>query len=1040
MMRKTLLLLFLMVGFILTYAQEQTVTGVVTAASDGAPLPGVTVSLKGTTQGTTTDVDGKYAITLQEGDHTLVFSFIGMTTQEVAVGSQTTINVALETSTEDIEEVVVTALGISREKKALGYSVQQVSSDEITNSGRPDVIQSMQGKVAGVDIISAGGAGGSTRITIRGSNSLDPNADNQPLFVVDGIPISNSTISGNILPSAGSNASGSSMQFGFSNRAMDLNPNDIESMSVLKGAAATALYGARAANGAIIITTKSGKAGKTVVKINSKVIFDDVAIFPEEQTTWGRGLYSDINVLEEEPKEPSGNFGTFVEWGYKRDAIGETYYNNMEEFFQTGVTYDNSVSISGGSEKGNFYLSAATLDQGGIVPNTEWGRTSVKFSGSREISNKMKTSASVTYTKSGGRRGNHGDKSYMSSMLYWPNSLDMSIYQDENGAHVTHPYIDNPYYLINKTYLEDDVNRVLGYVDISYDILKNLTLSYRLGSDYYSDSRTYVVPYAEVPGEQPLDLASQNGGYIVEERINFSETNSDLILTFNKDITEDLKVTALLGNNVLISTYDRLNTRGEKWASPAFYDISNTTFKYSSNADVLKRMIGVYGNLRFEYKNYLFLGLTGRNDISSTLPVDSRSYFYPSVNLGFIVTDALNLESNLISYAKLRASYAKVAKDAPAHSLDRLYTSSTFGESATLTMDNSLGNSALKPEQTTSLEFGTDMQFFDKRLGVDFSWYKANTVDMLFRTPVAYTTGYSSVLNNIGELENKGIELLVTGEVLRGKDFNWDVTVNFSKNRTKVISLANDLEEIEIASGYAGIHQKLVVDGYYGDMYGYTYKQYYDANGNAQGAIINSDGRPTIDWDNPVFYGNVNPDWSGGINNTLSYKGLSFSFLIETKQGHIMSNEHVRNLIRQGKHISTEHRPTASEEGVILDGINVDDDGNLIGENVNRIQHYRNFYRYRDADNAATVIEDASWIRLRTLNLTYNLPGDLISKTNLLSGASISFIGSNLWVLTDFSGFDPEISKFGAGSNAQGYTGYSTPNTRQIGFSVNLTF
>lgn len=1016
---------------------QTTITGKITD-SKGASIPGANVWVKGTTVVSISDANGNYSIKVPDDSKALMVSFMGMKKQEVNMNGRAIIDVVLENDDMVLDDVVVTALGIKRDKKALGYAVEEVSADEIAKSGSTDVVGAMQGQVAGVDIISAGGAGASTRIVIRGANSLNMSADNQPLFVVDGIPISNATVSGNVKPSTGSNASNSSEQFGFSNRAMDLNPNDIESMSILKGAAATALYGARAANGAVIITTKSGKKGTMLINFNSKFTYDYVGKFPEFQKIWGRGRVKTAQ-LDDTPQPAVGNSSTFYQYGYKLSDIGETYYDNMRNFYQTGMTYENSISFSGGSDKGNFYLSASNLSQEGIIPNTKWGRKNVKLSATRNISRKLKVSASASFINSGGRRGNQGDKSYMSSLLYWSPSVDIREYEDENGAMITHPYIDNPLYLVNHTYLEDDVNRIMGYVSMSYDILDNLTLTYRLGTDIYSDSRTYVVPYAEVQGAQPLDVASKNGGFIVEERINFNETNSDLMLSYDAKINDDLKFSAIIGNNVFISSYDRLNSRGETWASPKFYDISNTTYKYISNSDVNKRMIGIYGNIRFEFKNYLFLGITGRNDISSTLPVSERSYFYPSANLGFVFTDALNLKSNYFSYGKIRVSWAKVAKDAPAHKLDKLYTAYTFGgTTASLTTDNSLGNTQLKPEMTTSIEFGTDLRFFNNRLGLDFSYYKANTVDMLFPIPVAQSTGYTTILDNIGELENKGVELLLTATPVKTKNFKWNISVNYTKSTTEVLALNDELDEINTSSGYGGVFQKLVVGGKYGDMYGYTYKKHDNGDGT-KSLIIGTDGRPIIDWDSAVYRGNVNPEWSAGITNTFTYKNLTLSFLFETKQGMVMADDHVRNMIRQGTHISTQNRPAASEGGVVLDGVNVDASGNVT-TNVYPISEYRAYYRYTVASDVNTIVEDASWIRLRSASLTYSLPQNVINKMKYLKGLSVTISGNNLLLFTNFKGFDPEISKFGAGSNSQGYTGYSTPNTKRIGFALNVKF
>ena len=1037
-MRKIVFMLaFLFLG--LQVFAQSTIKGVVTD-NNGDPVPGANVWVKGFSNvGTITDMSGNYSISAPAEATTIVFSFMGMKTKEVAIGGQTTINVSLESEDQTIDDVVVTALGIKRSKKALGYAVQEVSSEEMQQSGKADMVSALQGKVAGVNITSAGGAGASTRIVIRGANSLDPNADNQPLFVIDGVPISNQTVSGSIAPSAGSNAGSASEQFGFSNRAMDINPDDIESISVLKGASATALYGARAANGAIIITTKKGKNGVTTINFNSKVTIDKVTRFPEMQKTWGMGTLSAAD-LDDPPVsvDPTSNLGTFYEFGYRRADTGEPYYDNMKNFFETGVTYNNNLAISSGSEKGSYYFSVSDLRQTGIVPNTTWGRKSVKLNATKKVSDRFSTSASLTYTNTGGDRGNHGDKSYMSSMLYMSNSMDMSNYKDESGAMITHPWIDNPYYLLEKVKYTDDVNRITGYFDFDFKITDHINLKYRLGNDMYSDSRTYIVPWAEVPGEQPLDVSTQVHGFMVEERINFNELNSDIMINFDYDLTQDLKLNVLLGQNVMMQDYDRLNTRGEGWASPGFYDISNTAFKFSSNSAYRKRIVGFYGDVRLDFKDYLFLDITGRNDISSTLPKNARSYFYPSVNLGFVFTDAFGISSDKFNYGKIRASWAKVAKDAPPNRLDKYYTAYTHGSNTALTKDNSLGNTALKPEMTTSLEFGLDMRFFNNRLGVDFSWYKANTVDMLFPIPVAYSTGYSSILDNLGELENKGIEFLLTGTPVRTSGFSWDIALNFSKNKTKVVKLSNDLEEIVSSSGSSGVHTKLVEGGYYGDMYGYTYVNDTAADGTIS-PIIGADGRPTNDWDNEVYIGNVNPDWSMGITNTLKYKGIILSFLIDIKQGQVVLNDHVRMLIRQGKHISTEYRPLLSEGGMVLDGVMDDGTGNYV-KNTNVLQNYRYFYRFRQQYNVYDIVDDASWVRLRSLSLGYSLPKSILGEGKFLKGLTATFTGTNLFINTPYRGFDPEISRNGAASNAQGYAGYSTPNTSTYSFSLNFTF
>ena len=635
-------------------AQSRMVSGKVSSAESGETLPGVNVLVKGTSTGTVTDVDGNYRISVNSENPTIVFSFIGYETLEEAVGNRSTLNVALNASVEQLSEVVVTSFGIEREKKALGYSVQELSSEEITETQQPNVVNALRGKVAGVSIQSSSGQpGAGSNIVIRGITSLSPTADNQPLFVVDGIPISNSTVSGDVLPSAGSNAIGSSEQFAQSNRAVDINPNDIESLSILKGPAATALYGLRAANGAVIITTKKGKAGKATVSVSSSFGWDNVNKWPESQTRFREGRFGRLRFNSD------GSPLRFQQFGPPTVA-STPFYDNFRDFFKTGTRIDNSVSVSGGNENTTFFASASRLDQQGIVPYSEWDRTTFKLSAATKASERVQLTGTMNYINSGGVRSNGGDKSIFSSLSYYSPTFDVNDYINPDGTQrdFSDGIIDNPVYIARFASLNDNVNRMIGNMGISYQITDWLNLDYKIGTDFYSDSRKRIAPLG-------LDVSSQVNGFVIEEEVNYQEINSNLFVTAKKDFNERLKGSILVGHNLTNIRSDRTNIRGEGLTLRGFDDLSNATNFFTLKDASLRRIVGVFTNIELEYDGTYYLTLTGRNDWSSTLPENNRSFFYPSINLGYIFTETLGLGDNdIFNYGKLRLSYAEVGKDA----------------------------------------------------------------------------------------------------------------------------------------------------------------------------------------------------------------------------------------------------------------------------------------------------------------------------------------------------------------------------------------
>jgi TonB-linked SusC/RagA family outer membrane protein len=1019
-------------------AQERTITGNVTDASNGSVMPGVNVVVSGTIIGTSTNQDGEYTLNkVPQNADSLSFSFIGYQRKTVAINERSSINVELSPSVQAFDELVVTSFGVKQEKQALGYSVQEIGGEEVARTEQPNLVNALRGEVSGVSINSAGGnPGQSSRIIIRGVNSLDPGADNQPLFVVDGVPINNSTYSG----------ATSSESFAYSNRAVDINPDDIESLSILKGGAATALYGIRAANGAVIITTKSGTAGETKVNFSSTVGWDEVSKYPDQQKTFMGGWYG-------KPTYQS-NPWPFHAWGPKADTVaGARFYDNLRNFFEfdgPGRQIKNSISLSGGSDKSTFYISASDLNQTGVVTGTNFGRTTAKVSGQLFITDELEASGSVNFINSGGDKTPQGSIGPISQLYYTPTSEDVTNWIKEDGTqNVYTPWLDNPIYRAKYNQMEDEVNRMIGTISLNYDIADWFNLNYKIGNDYYNDVRNWVIPGPQgIEGEVPLDAQ----GYLQETTINNNEFTSTVMATFNMEFSEDISTSFRIGNDVFSSKYDRLTVDGSEFGVPNFYDLSNVTTTNTSERTIEKRVTGVYGDFNIDYRKMLYLNITGRNDWSSTLPKDNRSFFYPSASLSFVFSDLIQLP-NFFDYGKLRTSWSQVGKDAPAYATGIKYTAPSnfpFNGSSGFTKDNRLGDPDLKPEITTSVEIGTDLRFFENRIGLDFTWYKSNSKDQIINVPVSNTTGFTTFLTNAGEIQNDGIEILLSAQPIKGRNFSWNIKTNFSKNNNKVVSIREGIESIELfgsSYSYGGSLLIQLFEGLsYGNIMGTSYERYYE-NPEDEDPLFVDEDRPILIDDNgfPVrnldykIIGNATPDWTAGLTNSFKYKNISLSFLFDFRKGGDVYNQPEAFFAAQGLSMETLNR----DQVIVFEGVTADGQPNTkevyLGQGeYNGVQYGDGYYRNVWRKVATNFVEDASWVRLRTLNLSYSLPGSLINKTPLRA-ARISFVGNNLLLFTPYSGFDPEQSAYGAGSNTQGFQGRGTPSVRSFAFSLNLS-
>ena len=1008
-------------------AQQTEVTGTVTVASDGMPLPGVNVLVKGTNDGTVTDMDGNYAIEVA-ADAVLVFSSLGFENQEQAIEGRSVINVAMIEDMEGLDEVVVTSLGIEREKKALGYAVQEIQGEDITKTNQPNIVSALQGQTAGVQITNSGGAPGqSARIIIRGVNSLDPNADNQPLFVIDGVPVDNSTTESGSTPR------------GLSNRAADINPNDIESMNVLKGAAATALYGVRAANGAVIITTKKGKAGDVRINVNSSIGFEEVNQYPEIQDVYGQGFGG---VYDPNSFWPN--------WGPSIDEIREidpdAQINDIwRDAMRTGVQIDNSFNISGGNEKANFYASLNNLDQEGIIPFSDWGRTSARLNGELKFSDQFKVAGNMSYTISGGNRVPH-DR-FMERMVYNTPMQDINDYINEDGTMKSIGTNTNPIYDARFSTFEDEVNRIIGNLNFTYSPFEWMDVNYLIGTDFYTDSRTEITPGPlGIEGEVPL--SSQ--GFITETRIDSRDINSNLFITLKKQWDDKWNTTLRVGNDVFERDYERVDATGENFVIPQFYDLSYASQISNSQDKRKKRLVGLYGDLMVDYDDMLFLNITARNDWTSTLPQGNNSFFYPSVNLGFAFTEAFEMPE-VLSYGKLRASYAEVGKDTDPYRIGQTYTSPgifPLGGEVGFTRFSQFGDLGLKPERTTSIELGTDLRFFGNRLGIDFTWYKSNSKDQIIPVPVSESSGFSTFITNAGEIENQGVEFIITGNPIRTEDFTWNVTLNAAYNQNEVVSIREGIEQIQVGSqyGYAGstVTMQLIEGEAYGNIFGSSYERYgADANNlflnEDLPKVIGENGFPVRNG-NQLILGNTTPKWIGGLKNDFTYKNFDLSFLIDFRTGLEQYSQYDNFFSAFGiAEYTLDRNETRVFEGVLADGTpNTQEVWLGQGEGPDGRDYGAGYYRNNYRTVSENFVHDASFIKLRNISLGYNFGDNVLDAISFLETARVSVAANNIILYTPWDGFDPESFSAGAGGNATGFTGLGYPGVQSLFFTLNL--
>ena len=1078
----------------LAFAQGRTVTGTVTDADNGEPLVGVNVLVAGTVKGTVTDFDGKYSLTLPEGYKALVFTFVGYENQEVILdGASNIVDISMSPGVA-LDEVVVTAFGISREKKALSYSVQEVQGDVVSKAVTPNVTNALQGKIAGVQVNqSSGMPGASAFIRVRGSNSLDSN--NEPLYVVDGIPISSGATG--IGGEAGTGA-GFTDGVDYTSRSLDIDPNDIESVSVLKGASAAALYGLRASNGVVLITTKSGRAntGRTQVNLTQRFTIDKVSLIPETQEIYGQGnsgfhspgtsmswgpRITDMGDPAVNPSALGDGSGNYIN-NVGREVSPQAY-DNVSPIFDNGFTSTTALDINGGTDKGNYGFAIGYTGQQGIIEGTGMKRFNTKLSGEYQIAPKLTSGGTVNFVVTSVDKLAGG--SNLSNVLfttYWaPASYDLwgtPYNTDDNPYNQVHyrAAMDNPRWSLENNNFNENVKRSFGSIFLEYKPLDWLRIKYRIGGDVFAETRkeVYGLGSGKTGGRGDWEVDPEGniitsvggdptGGRISDIFVNNQEINSNFMIMVNKDLTDDLNLDLIVGNEV----YDERTRFGIMTGSDiqigGFDNIGNTAAQTVEEGQLNRRTIGFYGNANLGFRRMLFLNASLRQDIVSNLPDGNRSFLYPSVGLGFVFTEALGLSENQwINFGKIRGSYAQVGQ-APDYIYNQTNTFTNvggatnvgtgfttdgidfpFGGNAGYRESNTIISPDLRPQNTGSWEVGLELQTFRNRLGFDVAYYHDKTLDQIFLVPIASSTGYAQELRNAGELVSKGWELSVTGVPVRlSNGFNWNVLFNFTKVNNEVVSLAEGVENIFLG-GFVEPNVRAQAGDQYPIIFGSRYLRdddgniVYDSRATINGQANPAYGMPLKDDDNGAI-GNVNPDFEAGLSNTLSFKGVSLSVHWDFRKGGNMYAGNTRLQKLYGKDIITEDR----ESAYVMEGKKgyVDGDGNLVieGDNDIAIQRGQEYWRtYMDAIDESSVYE-TSFVRFRELNIGYTLPSKLLKNTKIIRGASLTFDARNLLLFTSYPNFDPETSVGGA-TNFQGMEYVNLPQARSFGFTAKLSF
>ena len=1046
---KLLMLCFFIVS--IAFAQERTISGTVTD-DQGIPLPGVNIVVSNTSSGTQTDFDGVYSIKANKGS-VLTFSYIGFANVQKVVGDNETIDIVLEPSASELEEVVVTALGIERPARSLGYAVSTIKSDDLNEVRETNLLGALQGKTSGVVIQNqSGNVGGSTRILIRGISTLE--GDQQPLFVVDGVPISNQNIA------TGSRISGG---FDFGNRAQDINPDDIESVSVLKGASAAALYGSRASGGVIVITTKRGKKGqKASVSFNSSLRFDSPLVLPDFQNEYVSGDlgvydFSVSNGNQVSPgwgpsiNDPSISGRTFENLRGEQVPF-RIYKDGVEDFYETGKTSINSFTISGASEKGDDYrLSLSYTDQEGVVPNSSLNRTNLGLNAGKPLSDKLSSRFSVNYVRTntiGTAAAGANDPNVLTNIINGLSRItDFSLFNpeiDDQGNQINDPggQTNNPYWIARQNATETTVQRFFGNASLQYKPFESFDLLGRVGYDTYTDTRLIHNSIGTIGALQ---------GNYTDDSINNRELTLDFIATYDKQFGEDFNLTLRAGTQWNERVFERIGNTGQNLTVPELFDPGNAEVNSPFKDFAKRRIFGAFGDLTLDYKNWLILNATGRNDWSSTLPQSNNSFFYPSLALSFVFTDALDIQNDVLSYGKIRGSWANVGVDTGAYLLDFTFNPDTgffqqfsqdgtfpFGGALAFNSDGTLADPNLKPENQENFEIGIELGLFKNRLLIDATYYENFTEDQILTVPTPQTSGFGGFLTNVGQVSNKGIELQINTKIIKSDNFSWDVDYNFTTNQFNVDDLG-DLPggALNLATGFNGIAIR-AVEGEDLQLFGPRWLRATDAEGNEieNQILVDENGLRQVGQSENL--GSIFPDFTMGLTSTFTYKGWRLSTTFDYREGGKVFSNTVGQLRRTG--LAAETAVNSREVFVDPNTFQVDTNGDVVpnATPVASVQQY--WQSYANASIVEGNVFDATFIKWREISLAYTFPSKVLNGTPI-KALQIALEGRNLALFnTEVPHIDPEAGLGGSSSNLQGIERGGVPSTRSFGFNIQANF
>lgn len=1092
-MNKISMLLVLLFLTVQVFGQDRTITGTVTD-TQGEPLMGASVVAKtppGVRQiGTIVDIEGNFRIEVPETVSTLVISYVGYETKEVDISGRTTIEVSLEMSATVLEDVVVTALGIKKEKKALGYAFSDVDGEELTTNRDVNFINSISNKVAGVNISqTAGGAGTSSRIIIRGIKSLS--TESQPLIVVDGVPLDNSSDGATWL---------GGLDYG--NSLMGISPDDIETISVLKGPNAAALYGSRASSGVILITTKKGsEQDRLKVTLNSNFMFDKAYIVAKYQNKYGAGFGGAIQKqgLTPDQQEKYGRDSAYYyystgSWGPELNGEmevlnwnGEFTYlephpDNVRDYFENGYTLTNTVALENGNEHSNWRFSVSSLQNKGLKPNSTYDRNIINFNINSQMSKLVTFSFKGNYIREDAfNRVGQGDARTGARTFIWmPRSVDIHTlerdYKSESGFEQNW-YFDsdwhtNPYWEAYENYNDDNKDQFIGFAKLDFNFTPWLSGFVRSSMDTYGSKR-----YLRIANNA---LRANGEGSFTERWVNYRSLNHDFLLTANKTIGSDINLNANFGGNIYDYTVDYQSTTINGLAVPNFFSLNNPKYPAETSVGSSKRhktINSLYGAAQFSYKTWYYLELTARNDWSSTLPLNNNSYFYPSINTSFVFTDAFDMDPNYFSFGKVRFSYAFVGNDTNPYQLSREFINQQYGDVPAVYLSSQGNNPDLEPEQTGSWEIGTDFRFFQNRIGIDFTYYDEVNFNQIVTAEISKASGYANIITNGGKISNKGVEIQMNVSPVKSSNFNWDMNINYAKNKNTVLSLAEGLNQLTITNE-SQIDVVAIPGRPYGEIIGTRYKRYYKTDG--EGNIIDdpNNGRPLIDADGMYIndgrgvIGNITPDWAGGVANNLRYKNISLSFSIGFQVGGSLFSKTNKYGLDNGQFEETlegraswyaatdderlkgriglyneDGTPMLDEDGDQMFNPNGSESIGYVAEGVlaNGTENQKGidpqvyFHQRKWGGIAELDVYDATYVKLRDVTLNYNLP-ERWFENNFIKSASFALVGRNLWLI--YSGvpnIDPE-SSFTSNNNGLGQEYAAMPTTRSFGFNLRVVF